>query len=115
MRRWTALSSFSSCRSAVSVNSIAQAKVRSHLIELVGSFFACPHALQNTLGLVHIFQVFDVLKNRLARIERLGAACALGQLSRRFSMASGSRMASIGTSQYKYSTAEARGTPNCEP
>src|ERR1019366_3226116 len=84
MRRLTFLSSFSSRRRAVSVSSIVQAKAFCYFVQRVGFLFAAPDTRQNTLGRVRVFQVFNVLQDRLAGVVGLRAASALGQSFKAF-------------------------------
>src|SRR5271165_1960369 len=49
------------------------------LVYRIGEFLPSTYALQNSLRLIHIFQVFEVLQDRPTRLKRFRASGALSQ------------------------------------
>ena len=74
MRRATGGSNFLSCLTALSASSIFQAKLTLYFFKADHAFLAGRHTRDNLAREKGVFQVLDLIDDRLPDLKRLGAA-----------------------------------------
>src|SRR5215831_10553058 len=91
-------SSLSSSRAAVADSSIFQAMSFQNVLKRNHLFVATANPFQNAFGLVKVFEVVKVFENGFADVEGFSSSGRRASFSKRFSIDSGRRIASMGTS-----------------
>src|SRR6266478_6071429 len=104
MRLLCCESSLLSSRSTWADSSICQAMPLQCIFEWNGLLLPAADTFEGAFGSVEVFEIVQVLEDGLADIEVLVRPVRRGSFLRRFSVGGGSRMASMATSLYKYST-----------
>ena len=80
MRLECCASSLLSSRSAATENSIFHAMTLHYVFKGNGVVLTIADAFQRALGEIQVLKIFQVLHDRLAGVEALGAPCAAGKL-----------------------------------
>src|SRR5271165_1534137 len=73
MRRATCGSSLASCLRAVSVSLTVQAKIAFHFVQRPCPLLAGPYSVRDLIGQIEVFQIVDLLGDRLNQVEGLAS------------------------------------------